>query len=225
LTKIRTHRTTEALLSPVVVQGVPTTTAAETLLDVGAVRPLDDVQLALDRAIANRTVTPMDALAELKRRGGIGVRGTSSLRQLLDDAGISGSHVPSALEAKTRRLILKAGLPQPECEKIAGPNGEYRLDFPWPDVMLVVEVNGWTYHSSFTAFHKGMSRQNSLTLEGFTFLNYSWAHVTKSPALVIREMQAAYQARTRAFGGLWLPDNRNPPKGSVAQAGGLSARR
>jgi hypothetical protein len=223
LPDVRTHRTGANLLPPVRLHGVPTSTAAETLLDVGAVRELSDVRKALDRAIANRNLTPMDALAELDRRGGVGIRGTANLRALLDDAGVTGSHHPSVLEAKTRRLIHKAGLPQPECEKVAGPNGEYRLDFPWPTLMLVVEVNGWTYHSSYQAFHNGMSRQNTLTLEGYAFLNYSWSHVTRSPTTVVREMQVAYRARAQVFGGLRLPDDRNPPK--VLQAGGLSARR
>jgi len=213
LPDVRIHRTQATLLAPVLVCGVPSTTAAETLLDLGAVRSVEDVRKALDRSIANRILTPMDALAELERRGGAGIRGTAKLRALLDDAGVSGSHPPSVLEAKTRRLINKAGVPQPQCEMVAGPDGEYHLDFPWPEVMLVVEVNGWEYHSSYKAFHHGMTRQNTLTLDGYSFLNYSWSHVTKTPATVIREIAAAYQARFRmTSAGLWLPDNRNPAK-------------
>lgn len=212
LPHIRTHRTRLSLLDPVIVQGVPSTTAAETLLDIGAVRELACVQRALDRGIANRTLTPMDALHELDRRGHSGVPGTARLRALLDDAGVTGSHPPSVLEAKTRRLIKRAGLPQPQCEKIAGANGEYRLDFSWPEVLLVVEVHGWEYHSSYAAFHRGMTRQNSLTLTGYVFFNYSWSHVTRSPAAFVRELQQAYAARKRLLGGLRLSDSRDPTK-------------
>lgn len=213
LPEIHTHRTRTVLSPPKLVRGVPTTSAAETLLDLGAVHGLAEVRSALDRAIANRSLTPMDALAELDRRGHVGVRGTAHLRALLDSAGVSGSHSPSVLEARTRRLIQRVGLRQPDCEKVAGPNGEYRLDFPWPEAMLVVEVNGWEYHSSYKAFHYGMTRQNALTLEGYAFLNYTWTHITRAPNTVMRELHAAYLARVHLpFGGLRPPSDRNPPK-------------
>jgi hypothetical protein len=177
------------------------TSAAETLLDLGGVVSIAQVRDALDRGIANRVVTPMDALAELRRRGGIGVRGTAPLRALLDASGVSGSHHPSVLEAKTRRLIKRAGLPQPECELVAGVNGEYRLDFVWPELMLVVEVDGWMYHSSFEAFHCDKTRKNALTIGGMCFLNYTWIHVTRTPRTVIEEIRIAYAARSAALFG------------------------
>ncbi len=198
---VRTHFTVTALGKPLIRKGVPTSTAAETLLDLGAVVPLRKVRDALDRGVASRIVTPMTALAELERRGGVGVRGTAHLRALLDEAGVGGSHHPSVLEARTRRLIKKAGLPQPDCELIVGKNGEYRLDFCWPELMLAIEVDGWLYHSSLDAFHGNKSRKNILTLEGYAILEYTWIHVTKTPSKVVREIQAAYTARHRLFYG------------------------
>ncbi len=198
---VRTHFTVTTLGDAVERLGVPVSTAAETLLDLGAVVPLDKVRDALDRAIASKVLTPMSALAELDRRGGVGVRGTARLRELLDDAGISGSHPPSVLEAKTRRLISRAGLPQPECELIVGKNGEYRLDFCWPALMLAIEVDGWMYHSSFAAFYGNKTRRNSLIVAGYSILEYTWKHVTQEQSNVIREMRAAYEARRRLVSG------------------------
>jgi hypothetical protein len=198
---VRVHRTTTPLLEPETRKGVPVTTAAETLLDLGAVKQLSDVQAALDRGIANRVVTPMSALAELERRGRHGVRGAAALRQLLDEAGITGSHPPSVLEAKMRRLIRKAGLPQPECELIVGKHGEYRLDFCWPELMLAVEVDGWLYHSSFAAFQANKTRRNRLGIEGYLVIEYTWAHVTKTPRDVIRELTQAFSTRRKLFVG------------------------
>ena len=180
---------------PVIRQGGPPTTADETLLDPGGVASLDKVQAALDRGIASKVLTPMSALAELDRRGKMGVRGTAHLRALLDNAGISGSHHPSVLEAKTRRLFAQAGLPQPVCELVVGTNGEYRLDFCWPEIMLAVEVDGWMYHASTAAFQGNKSRKNSLTVEGYAILEYTWAHVTRTPTDVLREIRAAFAAR------------------------------
>lgn len=193
---VRCHLTLVPLGPPAVRRGVPVTSAAETLLDLGGVVARLKVREALDRAVANRVLTPMDALAELERRGHVGVRGTAPLRSLLDEAGVTGSHHPSLLEAKTRRLIKRAGLPQPECELVVGNSGEYRLDFVWPDLLLAVEVDGWMYHSSFEAFHGDKSRKNALTIEGFAILNYTWMHVTRTPSTVIRELRAAFAAKS-----------------------------
>jgi hypothetical protein len=201
LTGVRVHRTITPLSEPDSRRGVPTTTAAETLLDLGGVLPLDKVRDALDRGIAHKVLTPMSALAELNRRGGTGVRGTAHLRALLDDAGLTGSHRPSELEAKTRRLIQKAGLPQPRCELIVGNNGEYRLDFCWPELLLAIEVDGWMYHSSFAAFHGNKTRKNSLVIDGYSILEYTWKHVTQTPSTVMREISAAYSARRSVFVG------------------------
>jgi hypothetical protein len=201
LKDVRVHRTKTRLLEPVVRKGVPATTAAETLLDLGAVLELEKVQDALDRGIASKILTPMSALAELERRGRMGVRGTAHLRTLLDHAGMTGSHHPSVLEAKTRRLIQKAGLPQPECELVVGKNGEYRLDFTWPELMLAVEVDGWMYHASTAAFVGNKSRKNALTIDGYSILKYTWIHVTKTPTTVTRELRAAYAARSRLLVG------------------------
>ena len=198
---VRCHFTETDLGEPQLQRGIPVTSPAETLLDLGGVLTTAQVRDALDRGIANRVVTPMDALAELRRRGTIGVRGTAALRALLDASGVSGSHHPSVLEAKTRRLIQRAGLPQPECEFVAGVNGEYRLDFIWPDLKLVVEVDGWMYHSSFEAFHSDKTRKNALTIGGLCILGYTWVHITRTPRTVIDELRLAYAARSAALVG------------------------
>ena len=198
---VRVHRTITPLLPCETRKGVPVTTAAETLLDLGAVTTVENVQLALDRSIAQKILTPVAALAELRRRGEHGVRGTAALRQLLHEAGITGSHPPSVLEAKMRRLIQRAGLPQPECELVVGKHGEYRLDFCWPELMLAVEVEGWLYHSSFAAFQANKTRRNHLVIEGYLIIEYTWAHVTKTPHDVVRELAKAFAARSKLFVG------------------------
>jgi hypothetical protein len=196
---VRVHRSTDLPDEIVVRRGIPTTNVNRVLIDLGVVLSYRQVRDALDRAIAARHATPMSVLAELNELAKHGRRGVGLMRALLNEAGVTGSHPPSVLEAKTRRLIRRAGLPQPECELIAGANGEYRLDFCWPELMLVVEVSGWQYHSSFDSFRRGMDRQNSLTLEGYGLLEYSWLHITRESDRVIREIRRAYRARTALF--------------------------
>jgi hypothetical protein len=199
LKNVRIHRVSDLPTETVWRMGVPTTSVERVLIDAAWVLTLVKARAGLDRAIARRLTTPMRVLAELNELASRGRRGVGTMRRLLDDAGITGSHAPSVLEAKTRRLIRRAGLPQPECEFVAGENGEYRLDFVWPELLLALEVEGWQYHSSFEAFHKGMSRQNRLTIAGWGFLRYSWMHVTRGPQQVVQELRAAFKARTALF--------------------------
>ena len=196
---VRVHRSGDLPDVPVFRLGVPTTDVNRVLIDLGAVLRPSQVRRALDNAIGNKHTNPMRVLAELTALAQRGRRGVGMMRAILDDAGVSGSHTPSVLEAKTRRLIRRAGLREPECELVAGVNGEYRLDFPYPEAMLNIEVDGWQYHSSFDAFHYDRTRQNALTIDGLAFLRYTWLHVTRTPDAVIREIRAAYQARTRLF--------------------------
>lgn len=196
---VRVHRASDLPETLVLRMRVPTTGVGRVLIDTASVLSRSKARDALDRAIARKLVTPMNVLAELNELARRGRPGVGAMRRLLDEAGVTGSHAPSVLEAKTRRLIKEAGLPQPECEFVAGENGEYRLDFVWPDLMLVVEVDGWQYHSSFEAFYQGMTRQNALSLSGYGFLKYSWMHVTREPRLVVDEMRTAYRARTALF--------------------------
>lgn len=196
---VRVHRARDLPSHFVVRLAVPTTDVNRVLIDLGAVLGHRRVRDALDRAIAMKHTTPMRVLSELDELALRGRRGVGVMRALLDQAGVTGSHPPSVLEAKTRRLIRRAGLREPDCELVAGVNGEYRLDFPWPEAALTLEVDGWMYHSSFDAFHNDRTRQNALTIGGLAFLRYTWMHVTRTPEQVVGELRAAYAARSAMF--------------------------
>ncbi len=147
LAGVRVHRARDLPNEFVVRLGVPTTDVNRVLIDLGAVPRFRKVRDALDRAIAMKHTTPMRVLAELDELARRGRRGVGVMRALLDEAGVTGSHPPSVLEAKTHRLIRRAGLREPDCELVAGVNGEYRLDFPWPEASLTMEVDGWMYRT------------------------------------------------------------------------------
>ncbi|MEY2398982.1 MAG: hypothetical protein QOJ00_2156 [Actinomycetota bacterium] len=197
---VRTHRLDDLDLGEAVDRlRLPTTPVPRTLIDLGSVFDHGNVRLALDRAIGLKHTNPMQVLRELQLLAEHGRSGVGKMRAILDEAGVTGSHPPSALEAKTRPLFRQAGLRDPDCELVAGPNGEYRLDFPFPEAMFTVEVDGWQYHSSFDAFHGDRTRQNALTIEGYAFLRYTWLHVTRMRQTVVREVRAAYNARVGLF--------------------------
>jgi hypothetical protein len=182
--------------------GIPVTNPLRTLVDAGAVLPKAEVKEALLTATGARLLTVMGAQAELARVGRPGRRGAGVLREILTDLGVEGSRTPSVLEAKMRRLIERLDLPEdPVCEMIAGEHGEYRLDFPFPRVMLCVEVDGWDVHSSDEARRRDFGRQNNLSRLGWAFLRYGWADVVRFGARTGAEIRATYFARLASLGG------------------------
>jgi hypothetical protein len=147
---------------------------------------------AVDRGIARKLVTIVGILAELDRLGRRGRPGPGALRRLLKQRGFIGVPHPSVLESKTQRLFLTRRLPLPDCELVAGKEGEYRLDFAYPALKLAIEVDGYIWHFSPEHTRRDNARRNALTLQGWQILVYTWREITQEPARVAREIAEAY---------------------------------
>ncbi len=93
------------------------------------------------------------------------------------------------------RLLRSAGLPVPEVEVAWGPDRRYRLDFAYLELRLVVEVNGWAYHSSPEQARYDAARRNALNQAGWTVLEFDWWVVTHESRRVAAEVAAAIVAR------------------------------
>jgi hypothetical protein len=181
-------------------RGIPVTTPLRALVDAGAVLPKLLVSEALDAAIGHKLATATAVEAELARLAKKGRRGAGVLRAVLEERDCVGRS-PSVLESRTRRLLARSRLlPPPVPEMVAGPHGEFRLDFPWPDVLLDVEVDGWEWHSSYAATRLGKQRNNKLVAQGYAILQYDWKDITRRPAAVRREIEQMYCERLTLLG-------------------------
>lgn len=195
------HRSRDlGLAVPYTRRGIPVTTPLRTLVDAGAVLPKLLVAQALDAAVAQKLVTASAVEAELRRLARPGRRGAGVLRTVLEERDCIGRS-PSVLEARAGRLFARSRvLPPPVPELIAGPNGEFRLDFPWPDALLDIEVDGWEWHSSYAATLLDKRRNNSLTSQGWAFLRYGWQDIVRRPRAVLHEVEAVYVERLTLLG-------------------------
>lgn len=112
-------------------------------------------------------------------------RGSDRLRAvgaLLDP--LSGS----ALESLLRVVVLQAGLPPPVTQHvIVGPDGRFvaRVDFCWPAARLVVEADGFAFHSDRASFRADRQRLNELEHLGWRVLRFSWEDVVQRPEHVV----------------------------------------
>ncbi len=155
---------------------------------------------AVDTALALKLVTTAGLQAEIDRLSRRGRDGVAVLRYHLLDRGFIGAPEPSVLEAHTRRLILRSGLPIPAVEYHAGPDGHYRLDFAWVEILLAIEVDGYAWHFSVEHKRHDDARRNRLQAAGWKVLVYSWTQIVREPAQVVEEIRANYlQLRTGAY--------------------------
>jgi len=162
--------------------GIPLTSPARTLLDLAATST-NELEQALAEGYAKHLVrrTELTALLANHPRH----RGARRLRALTETGP---ALTRSEAERRFLALIRKAQLPRPEVNVRLGP---YLLDFLWRRQRLVVEVDGFAFHSSRDAFERDRKRDADLVAHGFRVIRITWRQLVREPeALLARLAQA-----------------------------------
>ncbi|MGH9000089.1 MAG: endonuclease domain-containing protein [Acidimicrobiia bacterium] len=76
---------------------------------------------------------------------------------------------------------------------IEGPDGRFlaQVDFAYPELLLVIEVDGYEAHGSPRAMAKDFVRQNGLVPFGWHVLRFTWSQVVHEPEMVASAIAAA----------------------------------
>lgn len=165
---IRVHRVRQLPSDEVTtIDGVPVTTPARTLLDLGNAMSTRELERAVIEALGRRLTTEA-ALVELLSRYPQR-REAAPLRAVL----ASGNPALARSEAETlfRRLVREAGLPEPA---LNGEIGGIKVDFHWRDPQLIVEVDGAAYHSTSSRFENDRRRDRTLVAAGYRVMRVTW---------------------------------------------------
>jgi hypothetical protein len=103
----------------------------------------------------------------------------------------------SPLESWFRYLVHNGGLPPPVDQYLilAGGLRIGRVDFAWPEAMLVVELDGYEFHRSHSVFRDDRRRDRALELSGWRVLRYTKADLDETPDVVIAEVRAVLTDR------------------------------
>ncbi|CAN5120678.1 DUF559 domain-containing protein [soil metagenome] len=175
-----------------IIDGVPVTSPARTLLDIAARAPEDVFEAAFDEAVFRKTVTPSDVIDVLSRNAGRA--GTARLRTL-HQADASGERNRREAEKRMAKLIRAAKLPPPRANARIGP---YTVDFVWPEHHFVLEMDGFSTHSRRSAFEADRARDADLQSRGYLVMRVTWRQLTREPAVVVARLAAGLaQAATR----------------------------
>jgi hypothetical protein len=182
------------------VDGVPTTTPARTLIDLGAVLPERVVHRAITNALGRRLVTVAELQSLVRELGKRGRRGTGALRRYLEARG--GVDPAGIAEAEFLAVLADADIPQvtPEHE-IRDATGRFvaRVDAAVAPVRLAFEVNGYQWHGAvYERFQSDHVRRNAITLAGWELVEFTPTHVRRDPDYVRRTAEAAYRRASRS---------------------------
>ena len=131
-------------------RGIPVTTPARTIEDLRRVLPPDQLRTAIREAEGLRL--------------GVG-----------EQPGFEPDLARSELERRFLALCRRHGLPTPAMNARAGP---FEVDFVWRDRRLIVEVDGYRYHRTRSAFEADRARDARLKVLGYDVLRFTHRQLT-----------------------------------------------
>jgi very-short-patch-repair endonuclease len=165
--------------------GIAVTTAARTLLDVAPQLDRRELARAVEEAQVQALATRTQLEALVARSGGH--RGVGALA-----AAVAACDEPrftrSRAERRLLELVRRARLPEPAANARVG---RLEVDALWPAQRLVVEVDGWRFHSSRAAFERDRERDAELQAAGFRVARVTWRQLVSEPEAVVARLAAA----------------------------------
>jgi very-short-patch-repair endonuclease len=193
-TDITLHRMLLAPLDALVRDNLRLTTPSRTIVDLAATLEGRALRETVERAQDLRRFDPNDireTLARAPRRPG-----TRRLLDLITVLAPDEDNARSHLERLFLALTRRARLPKPATNRdIAGR----RRDFAWPVERLVVETDGYRYHSSPAAKRRDHRRDRELTALGWRPVRFTYEEVAFEPSIVGEELARLLRnARTAA---------------------------
>ena len=152
-------------------RGLAATSPARTVADLAGRGRDARFDAALHHCLHERLATLADLEDVAVRRAGAGFTGATRLREALAAYG-SGPAAASVLEARVDRRLREAGLPRPQRQWcVETRSGRRYLDFAWPRRLVALEVDGYRWHSSRTAWQRDRERLAELRRAGWTVVH------------------------------------------------------
>jgi very-short-patch-repair endonuclease len=162
-----------------VLNGLPITSPARTLLDIAELVTPRQLELAFDRGLVARIMYRDDLTDLLSRTRGRA--GGPRLRALLERE--RGSTLTrSEAEERFLALIRRGGLPRPE---VNARIENYEVDFLWRAQGLVVEIDGFRYHATRRAFEHDHRKDTALRAARLQVLRFTPEQVQENGHAVV----------------------------------------
>jgi hypothetical protein len=187
---IRLHRT--RMLDPqdfTVLDGIPVTSVARTLLDLAAILRPPDIEVAIDRA-ERQGLFDLNAVMDVLHRAN-GKKGTRTLTRAV--ATYEHSTQKSELERAFKRLLeLETDIPNPFFNALVdGETGTHEVDSLWEKHKLAVQLDGFEFHRTRRDREKDAASDADLELAGYRVTRLTWDDVTIHGERTLRRLRLA----------------------------------
>lgn len=185
------------------VGGLPVTTVPRTIVDLAAIWRRGRVRMAVEDAVAGTRTTDAEigeCLRSVARRGKPGVR---NLTAVLDDRGPGTAPPASQLERDFFALVRRSPLPDPHRQyPLPRRDGVRNLsDAAWPEVKLIVEVDGRRWHQRLADMKRDRDRDMQAAAAGWQVVRVLHEHVIGAPDETVRELLDVYAVRAAQLNG------------------------
>jgi hypothetical protein len=176
------------------VEGIPCTTLARTLVDLGDVVNRRAVERAVEQAEVLRLFDLHEVQRAMERAGPR--RGTGLLSSVLEDLN-GPSLTASELEESFLALCRAAALPTPEVNAwMTLPDGSaIKVDFLWRSERLAVETDGHPFHRTRQSRERDTKRDQLLRLAGFEPVRFTGRQVALEKEWVTHTLLALASRR------------------------------
>lgn len=197
------HRSRQALLETIEIDGLPVTTAAQTLVHVAVdLRRPDDIVVLGDAMMRRKrsltTVSELTAVAERTRK----VKGIAQVREQIPRMRAG---TDSIMETRTRLILVDARLPCPVVNEVVyGPRGEYvkRVDMLYPAHKIAIEYDGDQHRTDRAQWRDDVRRRRWLEELGWTVIVVVADDVVRDPSRLVERVRVALELAERRS-ALW----------------------
>ncbi len=174
------------------VEGIPVTSVARTLVDLGRIRPFGPALIPLDHALHQHLVS-RDQLAGVV----LDCRRWPGIRRASDVVEFGDAAAESPLESLGRLCLHQYGVPPPTLQhSIVLPDGQRsRADFWWQHAAVVGEADGLGKYTDAAVLRAEKLRQEALESMGLIVVRFTWADIALRPAETARRFLVALSRR------------------------------
>lgn len=191
--RVRIHRVTT--VAPIDVRrhrGVDLTSVARTIYDMAAERPVADLEQAVAVAERRGLTTASQLRGVLDRYPSR--QGATRLQAVL---AADRAMTRSSGERRLLELLRDARIEKPLVNaRVLG----YELDFLWPAARLVVELDGYRFHSDRVSFEADRRRDATLIAHGYRVLRFTGRQLNDEPLAVVARIAQALGDAVGQFG-------------------------
>jgi very-short-patch-repair endonuclease len=180
------------------IDGIPVTSLARTLIDVSATLDERHLSMALDSGLARNQSVDVGMLRRaLRRLKTKGRAGTGALGRLLAARAPDAVHLDSALERRFAIALRRAGLPQPRAHHDVVEGGRHlaELDFAYPRERLGIQLHGASIHRRYGVWERDQEQQSELAAVGWLIVPVTWKQLEASETAVMERLGRALARR------------------------------